>query len=211
MVHIGSDAGLLDKPRELSSLVLASAERAEVVVDFSKFPPGTEVTLCNLLGEDGMSEVMRFKVGAKATDASSIPDTLVPFEKLTAADAVAEHTFRFEATSESGHGSMWTINGEMYDPGGSMAKPRLGTVEKWTFISDVHHPVHVHLGHFQVLSRDAKPPRDTDAGWKDTVDMRPLEVVEVLIKFDGHKGRYMMHCHNLEHEDMAMMANFDGV
>jgi FtsP/CotA-like multicopper oxidase with cupredoxin domain len=41
------------------------------------------------------------------------------------------------------------------------------------------------------------------------VDVRPYEVVEVLAHFDGFRGRYMMHCHNLEHEDMAMMANFD--
>ncbi|ADD44302.1 multicopper oxidase family protein [Stackebrandtia nassauensis] len=211
LVHIGSDVGLLDKPRELSSLVLASAERAEVIVDFSKYKPGTEITLVNKLGADDMAEVMRFRVGDKVDDDSSIPDELVPFKALKASDAVTERTFKFEYSSVSGHGSMWTINGEAYDPGGSMAKIKLGTVEKWTLISDVHHPVHAHLGHFQVLSRDGKPPRDTDAGWKDTVDMRPLEVVEVLIKFEGYKGRYMLHCHNLEHEDMAMMANFDVV
>jgi FtsP/CotA-like multicopper oxidase with cupredoxin domain len=50
-----------------------------------------------------------------------------------------------------------------------------------------------------------------DAGWKDTVDIRPYEVVEVLVKFTGFRGRYVTHRHNLEHEDMAMMANFDVV
>ncbi|MEK8172903.1 multicopper oxidase domain-containing protein [Streptomyces sp. M19] len=54
-------------------------------------------------------------------------------------------------------------------------------------------------------------PAAADVGWKDTVDVRPYEVVEVLARFHGYKGRYMFHCHNLEHEDMAMMANFDVV
>jgi FtsP/CotA-like multicopper oxidase with cupredoxin domain len=66
----------------------------------------------------------------------------------------------------------------------------------------------VHLAQFQVLSRNGRPPLALDGGWKDTVDIRPYEVVEVLARFVGYRGRYMIHCHNLEHEDMAMMANF---
>ncbi|WP_246090875.1 multicopper oxidase domain-containing protein [Nonomuraea deserti] len=91
------------------------------------------------------------------------------------------------------------------------ATPRLGSTELWTFTSDFHHPVHVHLGHFQVYRRNGRPPALTDAGWKDTVDVRPYEVVEVLVRFTGYRGRYVLHCHNLEHEDMAMMASFDVV
>jgi len=51
----------------------------------------------------------------------------------------------------------------------------------------------------------------TDAGWKDTIDLRPREVARVLARFDGYRGRYVFHCHNLEHEDMMMMANFEVV
>jgi spore coat protein A len=97
----------------------------------------------------------------------------------------------------------------LFNPGTTMARPKLGTVERWRFASDFHHPVHLHLAHFQMVSRNGKAPMATDAGWKDTVDVRPYEVVEVLARFDGYRGRYMLHCHNLEHEDMAMMANFD--
>jgi FtsP/CotA-like multicopper oxidase with cupredoxin domain len=48
-----------------------------------------------------------------------------------------------------------------------------------------------------------------DAGWKDTVDLRPAEDVEVLVRFPDLPGRYVMHCHNLEHEDMMMMATIE--
>lgn len=90
-----------------------------------------------------------------------------------------------------------------------MAGPQLGTVELRRVSSDFHHPAHLHLAHVQALSRNGRAPAERDAGWKDTVDARPYETVELLARFDGYRGRYMMHCHNLEHEDMAMMADFD--
>ncbi|MFD5919031.1 multicopper oxidase domain-containing protein [Kitasatospora sp. NPDC058201] len=89
-----------------------------------------------------------------------------------------------------------------------LAAPALGTTEIWRFFSDVHHPVHLHLDQFQVLSRNGGDPGPYDAGWKDTVDLRPSEGVEVLVRFTDYPGTYMLHCHNLEHEDMAMMADF---
>ena len=75
-------------------------------------------------------------------------------------------------------------------------------------MSDFHHPVHVHLSHFWVLSRGIGAPGAYDHGWKDTVDLRPAEEATVLVRFEDYPGRYLLHCHNLEHEDMAMMANF---
>ncbi|WP_346158025.1 multicopper oxidase domain-containing protein [Nonomuraea recticatena] len=44
---------------------------------------------------------------------------------------------------------------------------------------------------------------------KDTVSLRPGEGVEIITRFDGYRGRYLFHCHNAEHEDMAMMANLE--
>ncbi|MEU5533615.1 multicopper oxidase domain-containing protein [Streptomyces sp. NPDC020362] len=73
-------------------------------------------------------------------------------------------------------------------PGHLEARPRPGTVERLRFTSDFHHPVHVHPAHFQVLSHGGRAPEPTDAGWKDTVDVRPCEVVDVLVRFRGHRG-----------------------
>jgi FtsP/CotA-like multicopper oxidase with cupredoxin domain len=69
--------------------------------------------------------------------------------------------------------------------------------------------VHVHLGPFQVLGRDGRGPGPYDGGWKDTVDVRPAAAVEIVTRFSDYPGRFMLHCHNLEHEDMAMMADFE--
>ena len=77
---------------------------------------------------------------------------------------------------------------------------------------NTHHPIHLHLAHFQVLSRSSwigRPPRPQDAGWKDTVDLLPDEEVRLAVRFGGYRGKYVFHCHNLEHEDMLMMANFE--
>jgi spore coat protein A len=118
-------------------------------------------------------------------------------------------TRRFVVRSNLEH--EWQINGRPFDPSRADATPQLGDVEIWRFTSDFHHPVHIHLVHFQVLRRGIDDPGPYDAGWKDTVDLRPAEQVAVIARFTGHKGRFVFHCHNLEHEDMAMMGNFEVV
>jgi spore coat protein A, manganese oxidase len=106
---------------------------------------------------------------------------------------------------------MWGINAEPFDPERMAARPEMGSTEVWHFrAAPASHPVHLHLVHFKVLSRNGGNPSPTDAGWKDTVDLTSGEEARVLVRFDGYRGRYVFHCHNLEHEDM-MMANFKVV
>jgi FtsP/CotA-like multicopper oxidase with cupredoxin domain len=204
LVQIGSDDGLLAAPVRHREIVAAPGERHDVIVDFAAVPVGGHVTLVNTAGAGGTRDVMRFTVTRRATDHTRVPDRLadVPPPARAASVATRQFDFRFR-------GGRWTINDQPYDPAGSLAAPRLDTVELWRFTSDFHHPVHVHLAHFRVLSRSGRDAEPWEAGWKDTVDVRPYETVEVLVRFAGHRGRYVLHCHNLEHEDMAMMANFD--
>lgn len=61
-----------------------------------------------------------------------------------------------------------------------------------------------------VLSRDNREPQPKDASWKDTMDATPGQIVRLLVRFDGYRGKYAFHCHNLEHE-YIMMANFEVV
>ncbi|MFJ9690645.1 multicopper oxidase family protein [Kitasatospora sp. NPDC101183] len=205
LVQIGSDGGLLERPMKHDALEIAPAERFDVVVDFSRYAPGTRVRLVNRLGSGGTAEVMRFDVGSgPATDDTAVPDRLAPVERLDRTAAVATRTFLLQQTPDDG----WTINGTPYTPGRALARPRLGTTEVWRFVTDFHHPLHIHLNPFQVLSRNGRTPGPYDAGWKDTVDLRPAEAVELAVRFTDHAGTFMLHCHNLEHEDMAMMADF---
>ena len=106
--------------------------------------------------------------------------------------------------SGGGNLAMWTVNDQPYRPGVDIARPRLGTLERWRFTTDVHHPVHAHLVGFQV-EQDGAPV------WKDTIDVGPTSRAEVLVPIEGYRGRYVLHCHNLEHEDRMMMADFSVV
>jgi len=212
-VQVGSDGGLLGAPLSHRTIPIAQAERFDVVVDFSRYPVGTEVTLRNRIGEGSAADVMQFRVVRKEKEACAVPETLSDiseFEALDESDAALTRDFNFTRAGNEGK-VMWGINGEVFDPRRVDARPELGSTEVWEFTTDVHHPVHLHLVHFKVLSRSGQKPLPKDAGWKDTVDVRPGEVVRLIARFDGYRGKYVFHCHNLEHEDMMMMANFEVV
>jgi spore coat protein A, manganese oxidase len=210
LVQIGSDGGLLAAPISHDAIEIAPGERFDVVVDFSVLPVGTEVTMANGLGTGRTADVMRFRVVRTAPDDSRVPERLAEVEPLVPAPGATMRTFRFARGAVGDHQG-WTINDTSFDPDTSLADIPLGEVEVWRFVTDVHHPVHVHLDPFQVLRRGAGAAGFYDTGWKDTVDIRPAEIVDVAVRFSDHAGRFVFHCHNLEHEDMAMMATIRTV
>lgn len=212
-IQIGSDGGLLGAPVRHESIPIAQAERFDVVLDFTGQPAGSEFTLVDRLGEGSTEQVMRFRVaGPGDGEGGDVPDRLADmsdFDALTESSSVATRTFDFDQAGERDGLSMWTINGEMFDPRRADADPVAGTSEVWELHSDPAHPVHLHVVSFKVLSRNDDEPKPTDAGWKDTIDLVEGERARILIPFDAEPGRYVFHCHNLEHEDMAMMANME--
>ncbi|MFC5639475.1 multicopper oxidase family protein [Streptomyces bullii] len=212
--QVGSDGGLLATSVKHEHLVMAQAERFDVLVDFSKYPVGTQVTLRNRFGSGPMGAVMRFVVARRSGDDSApadrLPDRLSEIEPLDTTGArVREWSFtRGEVHGKSG----WVINGRPFDPEVMAATVPLGETEIWRFRTDLHHPVHVHLDPFQIIGRGtSQGPGPFDHGWKDTVDVRPAEHVDVAVRFTDYAGRYVIHCHNLEHEDRMMMAAFATV
>lgn len=80
------------------------------------------------------------------------------------------------------------------------------------------HPMHIHGVQFQVIERQIDPAYAAgwetvkagfvDEGWKDTILVMPGERVKILLRFNEYAGRYLVHCHNLEHESMDMMRNY---
>ncbi|MFI6942090.1 multicopper oxidase family protein [Streptomyces sp. NPDC050418] len=205
---IGSDGGLLAKPQAMDSLYMTPGERFDVIVDFGAYEPGTEVTLENRLGDGSTGEIMQFVVGEKAADDSSLPSRLSTVERLDPAKAVRTRSFTLARHREDGH-NIYKINGHPFSTDRSWADVRRGDIEIWEFESTTHHPIHIHLSPFQVYKRDGSTNlKPEDTGWKDTARMQPREKLSLLVRFDDHAGTFVFHCHNLEHEDMAMMANF---
>jgi spore coat protein A, manganese oxidase len=207
ILQIGSDGGLLERAVPHRTLPIAPAERFDVIIDFSRYTVGDTIILRNRQAGGSAAEVMRFDVVRKEKDESFVPETLSDFERLNPSDAVTTRHFDF---SYGGMDQGWVINGRPFDPERMDARPKLGSTEIWRLRSDVHHPLHLHLAHFQVLSHAGRP-RAYDSGWKDTVSMFAGQTASILVKFQGYRGRYVFHCHNLEHEDMAMMGNFEVV
>jgi spore coat protein A len=218
LTQIATEGGLLTMPIECPSIPLAMAERTEVIVDFSGYPLGTQIVLNNVGGEGPKSEIMRFDVTREEHDGNSIPEKLGDWEPLDPKLAVRTREIEFGISMEFNiHPLIWTINGKKFNPNASLAQVEYGQVEIWHLKNrkfgslEKLHPVHVHLVNFQILERNGGPPKPWERGWKDTVSLGKGEEVKIIMKFDGHRGRYLMHCHNLEHEDHNMMARFDVV
>jgi spore coat protein A len=182
--------------------------------------------------ENRLDELMQFRVtrplsgGAKAF---SMPSS-APVRRLTAADAVRTRDFvLIERMDSSGKSLGVRINDKGYDaPVTETVK--LGSVEKWRFINstDDAHPMHLHLVQFEILERQGydagallkgtvralgapRAPAANEMGPKDTATVNPGEMLTLLVKFDGYAGRYVYHCHMLEHEDNDMMRPYEVV
>jgi spore coat protein A len=219
LIQIAVDQGFLRRPISLRAVDVTMAERVEIVVDFSTYAVGSRVMLRNLRGEGPLNRVMRFDVVGSGRDDSVVPPRLSEFETLRETDALQTRTFVFGGRPTPGVPPpvQWVINGEPFDPMRVDASPRLGDLEVWRFVNrgfvgrTMLHPAHTHLAPFQVLRRNGRAPLRQEGGWKDTVALDEGEEVEVLIRWSGYRGRYLLHCHNLEHEDHTMMARVDVV
>jgi len=134
-----------------------------------------------------------------------------------------------EKMDTNGHSLGMRINSKSYDDPVT-EKVKLGSVECWRFINTTMdaHPMHLHLVQFQILERQGfdtgafaldhlqlagspRPPAANEAGWKDTAVVKPGEVLSILVRFEGYAGRYVFHCHMLEHEDNDMMRPYEVI
>ena len=138
-----------------------------------------------------------------------------PAMLVSEADAVV--TRRMQFVREHGQ---WTINGQTWDDvvrsnfNSLLASPVRDTVEIWELSNPSggwHHPAHIHFIDFKVLSRNGRPPLRHELGAKDVVFLGENETVRLQIKCEKGAGKYMMHCHNLVHEDHDMMGQFEIV
>lgn len=223
LIVIGTDAGLMPAPQPVRSFRHGMAERYEVVIDFARYRVGERVVLQNLSNDNNIDystthEVMAFDVVADASDLrdNAVPDLLNPAnEAMLLKPAEAIRTRRFDLIRTGGQ---WTINGKTWaDVAGSdfrwvAANPGLNEVEIWEIRNGSggwFHPVHIHLVDFQVLDRNGRPPYPHERGPKDVVYVGENETVRVMMRFGPQRGRYMMHCHNLVHEDHDMMTQFE--
>jgi FtsP/CotA-like multicopper oxidase with cupredoxin domain len=210
MIQVASDGGLLEKPVRRKEIPIFPAERVEVVIDFGKFTPGTQLVLRNEGGEASTTAVMRFDVGrGGGAEEFRVPKRLRRLPELPEPNA----TRRLDLALQSSSTVQWQINGLGFDPARVDIRPRLGSSEIWQFTNPSNrvHPMHLHGMLFRIRERSTGVVHKADRGWKDTVAVQPGERVEVQPWFGPYAGRYVFHCHNLEHGDKAMMLQLEVV
>lgn len=195
---IGNDGGLLTASQSVTEITLAPAERVDVLVDLRSITQSVHLTCASA----GWSLVeFRLKPSPATVSFAGLPAQLSTIETL--AGEQRSRTFSFDGMTQ--------INGTAFSMTTSAFTVPKGSVERWIFSTGGNgpHPVHVHGASFQVQSRTGGRGRTYawEAGWKDTVLLNDGERVEVLIRFDL-EGRFMIHCHKLEHEDGGMMMAF---
>ncbi len=209
MTQIGTDSGLLPAPVSRTSIRLGPAERADVVIDFSG-RLGEDIVLQNgdaAFGPgDRDAEVMQFRVTQDLVDDSAeVPAALRPV--FATDEPVTTRVWDLDRA-----GGEWTINGRRFDPARVDAQPVLGTTERWIFRNPttLAHVAHVHLGDQKLVSRNGQPPPAHERV-KESWYLAPGEEIVIDIKFSDHAGTFVLHCHVLEHEDQAMMTQFETV
>ena len=209
MIQIATDGGLLPAPRSRTEIGLSPGERVEVVVDFSRFKPGDRVELVDPTGP-----VLRFEVTHQARDRSRVPSRLRRLPAAQRATVTREVTLKFDL---SGPAPVGVINGRPFDPARDDFVVRRGTTEIWHVVNgdgdlNAAHNFHMHLVGFQVLDRDGNPPTADDMGRKDTIPLPPGTSARLLVTFDSdYLGRYLYHCHFIEHSSVGMMGQMNVV
>jgi spore coat protein A len=230
---IGSDGGLLREPVALTRLVLGPAERADVVIDFASYAPGSEVLFenqdPNLTSDDAETrQVMKFKIGQRPGWTAPLPQALSDIEPMAEGEAVRTRSFRLKMNPDPRTEFKFRFGDQGWDE--KTEYPVLGTSEIWSFGNSTTdtHPIHIHLIQFQILDRftsfttigdslvpagERIPPSPEETGWKDTAKLPPGQMMRVIMRFGpaGFLGDYVFHCHMLEHEDNDMMRQFTVV
>ncbi|MCY7405515.1 MAG: multicopper oxidase domain-containing protein, partial [Cryobacterium sp.] len=235
---VGTDGGMTPTVQAVRSWRHSTAERYEILIDFRKYQPGQEVELRNLSNKNNVNfthtnKIMKFQVvadsGSNAGSISAIPTTLddggAPHPDLgglaTMGLTPEMAKVKRRLVVDRGNG-LWRINGMTWaDVENSnftklFANPQPYDIEQWTIINASggwFHPVHIHLVDGKIIGRNTNggKPFAWEKGPKDVFYVGESESVTVLMQFDTRKeagGRYMIHCHNLVHEDHDMMIQF---
>jgi blue copper oxidase len=219
---IGSDGGLLNAPEQVTSIFLGPGERVDMLIDFSSYAIGSELFLTsqkfskyNIQGRQEFS-LLRIKIDRAGTRNFTLPTVLSNIEAVPTALAVQTRTFNVSVTTVGGGhaaGGQHTINGKAFEMEHADDVVQAGTTEIWEFdntTGDEIHPMHIHGVQFQVLQRTGGRNKiiASEKGWKDTVLLMPGEKVRLIMTFPMYTGMFVLHCHNLEHEDDGMMLNY---
>ncbi|MDP4084330.1 MAG: multicopper oxidase [Bacillota bacterium] len=236
--QIGTDSGFLENPIGIKTILLAPAERVDVILDFSNLE-GKSIILNNdapthfpggePVDPTTTENVMQFKVTKplSSIDTSVIPPYLNTIPRLSENNAQFSRYLELSEEKDRYGRSLFLLGKKTWDAPIS-ENPTVGSTEVWNLINanNDDHPIHIHFVQFQILDRrpfdsthyknteqikytgPSEPPEPFEKGWKDTVRSPPHYVTRIIIPFTPFTGTYVWHCHMLEHEDYEMMRPY---
>ena len=208
LLHVGNDGGLFEHPVEINEILVASAERVELLVRGTG-APGSRAVL-QALPYDRYIPQTRPKdwsqprelltllyTGDPPLTPIQLPEVLRSIPALDPAEASANRVIVL---------TQGMINGKLMDMSRVDVSASLGATEIWQVenLVGLDHPFHLHGFQFQVLDRDGVP--EPFRSWKDVVNVPKHQTVRFLVRYDNYPGKWMFHCHILDHEDHGMMG-----
>ena len=220
LVQIGSDSGLMPKPVRRKAVLLGPGERAEVIVNFAA-AAGRSVELESVPRRDGekakgsrpfVGPLMQFRVGERRPETTRVPKRLRPLPRWTRrASKTPDRSW--DITIGGGFRTKWLLNGRTFNPARSDAFPVLGTTETWQITNKtrVSHLMHMHHTDWYMLERNGRPPDPWEDCLKETFFLNPRDTILVAGHFSDFTGKYVIHCHMLDHEDHGLMGQFEVV
>jgi len=208
LLHVGSDGGLFERAVEVDEIVVANAERVELLVrgvgapgsraalhalPYDRYIPQTRPATWNRTRELLTLEYTKQSPVA----AAPIPAVLRPIPALDTTRVTARRVMVL---------TQGMINGQLMDPTRVDVGAMLDATEIWEIenLVGMDHPFHLHGFQFQVLDRDGVP--EPFRSWKDVVNVPKHGTARFVVRYANYPGKWMFHCHILDHEDHGMMG-----
>jgi FtsP/CotA-like multicopper oxidase with cupredoxin domain len=207
-LHVGSDAGLFERPVPVNEILLTPSERVEVLVQGTG-APGSKSVL-QTLPYDRYVPQTRPTDWDKPRDVLTLQYTADPPMSPPTISATLRPVPPIDATKATATRVMVLfqgfINGKLFDMDRVDLAAPLGATEIWQLENPLamDHPFHLHGFSFQVLDRNGIP--EPSRAWKDTVNVPKGDTVRFVVEYLDYPGRWLFHCHILDHEDGGMMG-----
>jgi len=209
---IATDGGLLEYVRTENELTITPGERFDIVVGpfeerevFSiSALPYNRVTMLKAKQQ----QYATVQVMERRPSIALIPEKLTEIKSLAPQDAEVSRKVKLSVDPSLRHGIDFRVNNEMH----GMDKPVVvGDLQVWEVsnTSLMDHPFHLHGFFFQVLEENGKTPEYK--AWKDTYNLKPRTTIKIAWMPDNRPGKWMYHCHIIEHHAAGMMANFEVI
>ncbi|MFC5410205.1 multicopper oxidase family protein [Larkinella bovis] len=209
---IGTDGGLLEQPRTVTEVLITPGERLDILA--GPFQKGETFAIESLPYD--RTTFLKAKRRTLATvqvrepkpSVAFIPDSLRTIVPLAPPDAAVTRKIKFAVGPSWKNGMDFLVNEGTH----TQDEPvRVGQLQVWEVsnASLMDHPFHLHGFFFQVLEENGQAP--AYRAWKDTYNLKPRTTVKIAWMPDNRPGKWMYHCHILEHHAAGMMAHFEVV